>query len=307
MIYVRITGGLGNQLFEYAAARYLQLKQKDTELVLDTSEYNCNRLRKFSLGQFKIAKYKRQNIDRPSQYNKNWHVIVLYKVIDLVNKQNNIHQKVVIEKLLKYPLQIFGIMKNGFSNDLYSKALLRNKDIYMSGYFQSEDFFPGLRKALMNELQIKSNIIEEKQKFLNKIKDSNSVCVHVRLGDYRKNSLHMVCTKMYYIRAINMMKKKYPDAKFYVFSDEIDLVKEKYDLVGDDFEYEPIGCKDYETLELMKNCKHFIMSNSSLSWWAQYLCKYVTKTVIAPDIWFNDTAYSTKMYQKGWIVLHAGK
>lgn len=305
MIYIRITGGLGNQLFEYAAAKYLQLRKNDDELVLDISEYNRNRLRMFALGRFEIAKYNKQNINRVSRYNQDWHVRVLYKVIDLVNKQNDVHKKILLEKQLKYPLQSLGIIRNSFSNDQYSKALLRNRNIYMSGYFQSEDFFPGIRGILLNELQIKETITQEKQTFLDEIKKTNSVCIHVRLGDYKKNKLHMVCTKTYYRNAVNVMKRKYQNAKFFVFSDEIDTVKAEYGLFGDEFEYEPLGCRDYEVLELMKNCNHFIMSNSSLSWWAQYLCRFENKTVIAPDIWFNDTAYSTKMYQKGWIILHA--
>lgn len=305
MIYIRISGGLGNQLFQYAAARYLQLKKNDDELVLDISEYNRNRLRMFALGRFEIAKYKKQDIDRGSRYNQDWHVSVIYKVLNLINRQNDVHKKILLEKLLKYPLQSVGIIRNSFSNDLYSKALLRNRNIYMSGYFQSEDFFPGLRGILRKELQIKQNVTLEKQTFLDEIKRENSVCVHVRLGDYRKNKLHMVCTKTYYKNAVNMMKRKYPNAKFFVFSDEIDMVKKEYGLIGDEFDYEPSGCRDYEVLELMKNCNHFIMSNSSLSWWAQYLCRFDHKTVIAPDIWFGDTGYPARMYQKGWILLHA--
>lgn len=170
MIYIRISGGLGNQLFQYAAARYLQLKKNDDELVLDISEYNRNRLRMFALGRFEIAKYKKQDIDRGSRYNQDWHVSVIYKVLNLINRQNDVHKKILLEKLLKYPLQSVGIIRNSFSNDLYSKALLRNRNIYMSGYFQSEDFFPGLRGILRKELQIKQNVTLEKQTFLDEIK-----------------------------------------------------------------------------------------------------------------------------------------
>lgn len=305
MIYIRITGGLGNQLFQYAAARYLQLRKNDGELVLDISGYNCDRWRMFALGRFETAKYIRQNRDRASKYNQDWHVIVLDKVLDLINKQNDVHKKMLLEKLLKYPLQSVGIIRNSFSNDLYSKFLLRNRNIYMSGYFQSEEFFPGIRGNLLDELQIKGTLGPEKKIVLNEIKRVNSVCIHVRLGDYKKNKLHMVCTKRYYRNAVNLIKRKYPNAKFFVFSDEIETVKTEYGLFGDEFEYEPSGCRDYEVLELMKNCNHFIMSNSSLSWWAQYLCTFAHKTVIAPDIWFNDTSYSAMMYQKEWIILHA--
>lgn len=302
MIYIRITGGLGNQLFEYAAARYLQLKQHDDELVLDLSEYNHNNLRKFSLDNFQIAPFKKQDINRLRPYIKNWHVTILYQIITLVNKQDSIQKRILFEKILKYPLQSIGIVKNSFSNDRYCRILLRNKNIYMSGYFQAEDFFPKFQQVLIKDLRIKKPLIGEKQIFLDKIMNSNAVCIHIRLGDYKKNRLHMVCTKKYYLQSVKVMKESYPDAVFYVFSDEIEVVKEEYDF-GEKFYYEPIGCKDYETLELMRNCKHFIMSNSSLSWWAQYLSTNTDKTVIAPDVWFNDSAYSTRMYQEGWIVL----
>lgn len=302
MIYIRLKGGLGNQLFEYAAARYLQCKLKSEELVLDISEYNSDTLRKFSLDNFQIAPFKKQDINRRKPYIKNWHVMILYQIDVLVNKQDTIQKRILFEKILKYPIQSIGIVKNSFSNDRYSRILLRNKNIYMSGYFQAEDFFPEFHQILKKDLRIKKPLVGEKKVFLEKIINSNAVCIHIRLGDYKRNKLHMVCTKKYYLQSVKVMKERYPDAVFFVFSDEIEVVKEECGF-EEKFYYEPIGCKDYETLELMRSCKHFIMSNSSLSWWAQYLSTNIFKTVIAPDVWFNDSAYPTRMYQEGWIVL----
>ncbi len=302
MIYVRITGGLGNQLFEYAAARYLQKKKKDRELVLDVTEYSHNRLRRFSLRHFQIPACKKQDLDSGKVPVKNWHIRFFCRAIAFVNGKDTIEKRILTERVLKYPLQAMGIVKNSFSNDRYSRILLRQKNIYLSGYFQSEDFFPGLRNTLRKELQIKRKMTGERQAFLEQIKGSNAVCLHIRLGDYKTSKIHMVCTEGYYRRAVRMMRQKYPDARFFVFSDEVETVKKVCGSKAD-FQYEPEGCRDYETLELMKHCRHFIMSNSSLSWWAQYLCENREKTVIAPDIWFQDAAYQAEMYQKDWIRL----
>ncbi len=302
MIYVRITGGLGNQLFEYAAARYLQKKKRDRELVLDVTEYSHNRLRQFSLHHFQIPACKKQDLDSGKARIKNLHTWIFYRVLAFVNGKDTIEKRIWAERMLKYPLQAIGIVKNSFSNDRYTRLLLRQKNIYLAGYFQSEDFFPGLRNILRKELQIKRKMTGEQQTFLEQIKRSDAVCLHIRLGDYKTNKVHMVCTESYYRRAVKMMRQSYPDARFFVFSDEVETVKKACGEEAD-FLYEPAGCRDYETLELMKHCRHFIMSNSSLSWWAQYLCENREKTVIAPAVWFQDAAYLAEMYQKDWTIL----
>lgn len=304
MIYIRIAGGLGNQLFEYAAARYLLYSTDGDGLVLDTTSYNCHSLRTFSLHHFDIVDYKKQNAERGRKYVNNYHVKLLYKLSELIDKKCSVKKKIVVERILKYPLQSIGIVLNKFSSDSYCKVLFSNKNIYMSGYFQSEDFFPGIRDILLEELQIKNTLLGEKKSFLDKIKASNAVCLHIRLGDYKKIKQHMICTKEYYKRSIKLIQKRYSDAKFFVFSDEVETVKKQFGFDEDNFYYEPADCKDYETLELMKNCNHFIMSNSSLSWWAQYLSVNNKKTVIAPAVWLNDTSYPIKIYQKDWVRLN---
>ena len=122
-----------------------------------------------------------------------------------------------------------------------------------------------------------------------------SVSIHIRRGDYikRKNIQRYsnICTEQYYDKAISYIKEKYPNAKFYAFSDDIKYLndfcqKRNIMAVNTDRKME-----DVEEMMLMSKCKHNIIANSTFSWWASWLNKNYNKIVIAPSIWLNDIDY----------------
>ena len=158
-------------------------------------------------------------------------------------------------------------------------------NLYCDGYFQSAKFFDDIRNEILADLTPNIKHDEDEKKFILQIEKAESVCLTIRLGDYIGNSTHQVCTKKFYLDAMRKMKKLHPKSKFFVFSDEVEKAKKIFD-----FEYPVIydsgKSKDYMSLDIMSHCKHFIISNSSFSWWTQYLSQNKNKTVIAPFKWY---------------------
>ena len=141
---------------------------------------------------------------------------------------------------------------------------------------------------------------------LNEINETNSVCVSFRRGEYLNPyyiSHFGLCTQEYYEHAINFMGKYVENPVFYIFSDDKEWIEDNVNL---DFPTVPITIngvgKEYEELRLMNNCNHFILANSSFSWWGAWLSDYKYKRVFAPKPWFNSFT-KENILCKSWIHL----
>ncbi|MDB0013203.1 alpha-1,2-fucosyltransferase, partial [Schleiferiaceae bacterium] len=154
------------------------------------------------------------------------------------------------------------------------------------GYFQSENYFSKHRKVIQEELMVKTPPTSGEKSLLKQIQSSKSVALSMRLGeDYTDSKALNICRHDYYDKAIDYMRDKLEDPIFYVFSDRIDIVKKSFSFKHDVIYVE--GFKDYESLRLMYSCKHFVISNSSFSWWGAYLSANNDKIVVAPSRWYN--------------------
>ena len=110
-----------------------------------------------------------------------------------------------------------------------------------------------------------------------------------------------MCDLPYFHKAIDIMKNRLNNPVFYLFSDDIDWAKSH--LKNEEINFVDEKTKDYEQLRLMYNCKHFIMSNSTFSWWAQYLSENPDKIVIAPAKWMPYDTEKRDIYQDNWILI----
>ena len=176
-------------------------------------------------------------------------------------------------------------------------------------YAQTEKYSLSIKDKLMSELTGKSSEKPVNQSIIDECKACESVCVHIRRGDYIKpknKDLFYVCTMDYYKEAVLLMLQKIRNPRFYIFSDDIDWVEKNMEFLTN---YAPIyirnGGEDAVCMDMdiMKSCKHFIMSNSSLSWWAQYLSENTDKVVIAPSRWLNDNKSHSEVYQENWSTI----
>ena len=283
MIITKLNGGLGNQLFEYACARNLQLKFGD-EMRLDIEGFKRSP-RHYSLEHFILNE---EVSVLPVKESKS---LVLLQAISKWNRN------------LAFSLgPLFGayIWKSSNYKPLNIKDT-KGRTLYLYGYWQSEAYFKEYKDVIVKELKVKTPILEICSDLLKDISKPNSVCVHIRRGDYVDcGFLH--CDEAYYNKGLDYIHEKHGDCNAIIFSDDIAWVKEnmKFNVPA---AYVELDIPDYETLRLMYLCKHFVISNSSFSWWAQYLSDNPNKIVIAPEYWLPENKENKSMYLDNWIIL----
>jgi hypothetical protein len=188
---------------------------------------------------------------------------------------------------------------HAFMKEFYSYP----KDVYLNGYWQSEYYFEPIKGILRKEFTLKEVLIGQNAELAERIKNSNSVSLHIRRGDYVDNKevseFHGTCSPEYYKKAIEFLKAK-GDLEVFVFSDDIQWAKEN--LRADKINFVAQNNPGYIDMNLMALCKHNIIANSSFSWWAAWLNQSPSKIVIAPQKWFADPGRQTPdIYPKNWI------
>lgn len=306
-IYVELYGGLGNQFFQYVYARNIQIAE-DANIVFLTKSYKTDLLRAPSIFQFYID--ENCQIDSTFDYYSSHRIKCFFaKIIDKIqlifdkghSKDKMLYCKLTISyKISSLLLNLFGVNTHLQSRYLYPHRALFTNTMYARGSWQTPIYADQMQDVILNEFVLKHNAEVPKQ-LLNDIMTSESVCVHIRRGDYCNYNYYIVCDIDYYKRAINKMKDLHPNCKLFVFSDDIVWVKEN--LKEDAFFVEEAH-PDYVDFELMRYCKHFIISNSTFSWWAAYLGNRIDKTVITPDRWYKKEFGENReqLNIKNWIV-----
>ena len=263
MIAIQLNGGLGNQLFQYATARAHALKQNELPYLDLSLLKEQNAANKFHLDSFKIK------ADYNLSYWQRWWF-------------HNVTKK----KL------------NRFTEESYKENLIPRENVYLKGYWQNRSYFHDIREKLIAEIR---PVSEFSSSILSRIKKTESVAVHIRRGDYTGNDLHEVCTPLYFMNAMNFIRSQIPAPLFFIFSDDIGYCKEQIKNSDDIIFVEE---KDIiASFWLMKNCRHFVLSNSSYSWWAQYLSRE-QNIITAPPHWFNDSRINTRgIYFSHWKII----
>lgn len=261
MIVVKITGGLGNQLFQYAMGRALAAHH-NTNLKLDISAYQNDQSRNFMLNCFKI-----HDLD------------------------------IEIDDILDYPLYYY--KQNGFHFNSEVKEL--PNDTYLAGFWQSDKFFNWKDYTFRNELIVYEHLVQCLSDKSMEIQNQESVAVHIRRGDYlylnnteNNQPFFGVLPIDYYNRAMTFLVKNNPSLRFYFFSDDIKWVQENMQITYDyEFITNKVTSNSIEDFYLMSKCKYHIIANSSFSWWSAWLGNDPNKVVIAPAKWFNSSPADT--------------
>lgn len=309
MIYLNLKDGLGNQLFEYAYARWLQ-EQYGDDVSFNLYFFKNPKRRSYSLNHFVLN----ENI---KILDKNEQKIATFKF--LFNLALSLKFKFINWFFLnKYPKGIKTFSKlsskglyvsfEPFAVYPFVKSKRKNKFIY--GNFESDKYFPEMEEILQKELTFKTAPSIENKKLMNELRSCNSVCLHIRRGDYLDETWKslQVCNYEYYNSAVEEMKKLVPNSIFYVFSntsEDIAWIKENY-IFDADVRYVDLNNPDYEELRLMSCCKHFILSNSSFSWWGSYLSPSKDKIIFAPEKWTLDDV-NEGIYRKSFIKIRINK
>jgi Glycosyl transferase family 11 len=295
MIVVKLMGGLGNQLFQYATGKSLAWKL-NVPLTFDTTALTTpNTTGNYSIRDLELTVFNTEaTIATAAEicpYKKNkigkiWNLFLFYlpiKIDHLYIREPYFH--------------FFKRLKNAPEN------------CYLEGYWQSEHYFLEHRKELLVQLSLSTALSAESLVLAEKMKQESAVSIHVRRGDYvsiaHNTTLYEVCGEEYYTKAMEHIGEKIKNPVFYVFSDEPNWFKEKITTTAAViFVEHNTGKKSYEDLWLMSLCQHNIIANSSFSWWGAWLNTNEAKTVIAPAKWFKNKEKNTNdLIPKTWIKL----
>lgn len=284
MKIVKFLGGLGNQMFQYAF--YSALSKRHKKVKADISGYKNYPLHNgfeleniFNLDVKKAPTFKIKLYD-PSV--RTWYIRKLRQILGLKKAyQVEINPFFYYENILK----------------------AEGPKLYW-GYWQNQNYFIDIEQEIRTAFQFKNKLSEKNQNLFQHICQSDSVSVHFRRGDYvGHESLGGLCSPNYYKEAINIMETKVKDPTFFIFSDEIEWCKSNLSLPPQTVFIEGNnGTNSYVDMQLMSNCKHNIIANSSFSWWAAWLNQNPNKIVIAPSKWINDDQLNdSDIIPKTWL------
>jgi hypothetical protein len=255
---IQIKGGLGNQLFQYAYGRKLEIIDKK-DVVYDISFFENINTSKTTYRLFLLPKF---NINSEAKFTS------------------------------KKPNLISRIFKR-----------IKQKITQHYEYYQSEKFFIEIKNQIFTEFSLKTPLSDGAQNIANNIKlQTNSVSLHVRRGDYVKDN-HQLCDLEYYYHAEHYIKSKISNPLFFIFSDDIEWVRQNLKISNCVFVSNQ-NITDVEELILMSNCSHNIIANSTFSWWGAYLNQNDGKIVIAPKQWHKESSsIEIDILPKNWIQL----
>jgi Glycosyl transferase family 11 len=289
MITVKLAGGLGNQMFQYAIGRHLAIKY-NTELSLDLS-FLLNR----SYGHKFV--YRDYYLDI---FN-----IVVDEIVDQFPWYKNIKNKIAERCRINLP----GIrVESHFHSD--ARNLDCGPNCYLAGYWQSPRYFSEIAETIRKDFTFTKSVRSSSLDLFAHIKKTNAVCLNVRRSDYIGNKLHDVCGLKYYQDALDLLTTRLGECTVFVFSDDINWCEENLKISGDHLfvgheHAHTTGFKNFDAyLYMMSHCKHYIIPNSTFAWWAVWLNNDSEKIVIAPSRWFNDDRINAEeLYDQAWIRL----
>jgi hypothetical protein len=270
MIVIRIFGGLGNQMFQYAAAKALALKQ-DTTIKVDLRWMRAYRNSKYLLGEFPL------NAEEPDileclKYT--WFPFKRRPFYIYIKFIANLNRKIYMEPAFQYNCDIENI----------------GSDKFLFGYFQSENYFEQDPAEIRKDFAYKPDLSLYDATVINAVRKTGSTAIQFRRGDYitdqDTNRNIGFCGMDYYDRAIAYVKSNVPDFKPIIFSDDIAWCKENVRLKGAVF-VERSGGSPLDDMHLAAQCHNIIMANSTFSWWCAWLNSNPDKIVIAPKRWFR--------------------
>lgn len=284
-IIVKLNGGLGNQMFQWALARMIQVTT-DMDVYLDMSYFDNKYARPYQLKVFRIEPKFVEDLWTKVQ------LFIIWKFRIFLRWEKVFDYTVFSEKQFNFDRNVQRVKPNTF----------------IEGFFQSEMYFKCIEGTLREDFKFAKLPDDNNRKVLSLINNTaTSVSLHIRRGDYvekkRYKDTYAECSLDYYMRAIKYFEKRFPEFTVFVFSDDMNWVKDNLRL--------PCKCvyvshnkgkSSYEDLRLMSSCTHHIIANSTFSWWGAWLNPNKDKIVIAPKKWFSDDSIiQTDIIPEGWI------
>ncbi|WP_428328423.1 alpha-1,2-fucosyltransferase [Mucilaginibacter sp.] len=296
MILTKLQGGLGNQMFQYAAAR--GLLKKESQVYLDHSflDENFKDTEHFTARKYEL------------------HIFKNIKAGKATLKQINLFKKpsAYLKALIYFSKGFFRLLQQQGNEFVSLPNPVNNQYLYLDGYFQSEEYFKHCREELLKEFQFPELDLVNKVAHQNITDVPNAVSIHIRRGDYLKSKvvsdIHGVLPIDYYQKAIEFLQNKLSPLTLFVFSDDVAWAQANLstDNLATHYINHNQGEDSWKDMALMSYCRHHIIANSSFSWWAAWLNPSLDKIVIAPKNWFSDpqlNSQSQTIIPDTWITL----
>jgi hypothetical protein len=277
MVIVRLMGGLGNQMFQYAAARRMSLAHKML-LTLDISSFARWRDRAYALHHFDIQEAfatpeQLRQVTGPAAKGMGRLAFRLRRRFRIGYDWTWIHERTL--------------------SPFDQRVLRPHRRVYLDGYWQSEKYFTDIADTIRREFTLDLQPDPRTQEIADQIAATESVSVHIRRGDYvadpRKTLTRSVCTPAYYRRCVALVVERLVNPHLFLFSDDPGWVAANMSfecpvtLVSGSSPH-----REYADLQLMSACRYHIIANSSFSWWGAWLDPRPDKLVLAPRRWMND-------------------
>lgn len=312
MIGCEVSGGLGNQFFRYAFSRCL-LEQRKAMGINDelTVNFGATDYHGFDgdLSDFKLMPYKKYNCRRVLLKEGTLMQIMVYSMVTRVCSflDRILKRKEIVRAKYKL-LGLFGIIisENPDNEKLYVNK--RKNRLFPIGSFENANYFREIKDILCEEFTPLNDELPYNKDLYDIIRNSNSVCLAIRRGDFMKvenRKIFYVCDLQYFQSAIDYIQKNVKNPTYIVFSNDIQWVKEHLKIDGD-VHFESGKDPVWETYRLMYSCKHFIISNSTLHWWAQFKGNYPCKIVVAPERWYNAPGWENHLMQDSFVRIPTG-
>lgn len=281
MDVVRISDGLGNQMFQYAFARKISMNTEH-QVYLDTRFINNEDFAR----QGKDTHFKKKmphreyglshfNIKLPEANEK---VLLPWCYLQRTGKRYQ-----MVKYLASHDMWFWQYRQEAYNFDGTVPKVGVRFPTYYQGYFFDLKYFDDIRTVLQREFSLRDKITLS-YGLREIINQRNTVSIHIRRGDFLRLNRD-ISESGYYQRAVSIMESKILNPVYLVFSDDMAWVRENIDLRGEKIYISEMGFKDYEEMSIMKHCRNHIIANSTFSFWAAYLNQNEDKTVICPKRW----------------------
>lgn len=300
--------GMCNQLFTYAYARYMA-EQSGMELYLDYSHISEADMKHHAgyeeaLGHFALKHdgvlLTKEEYDRVAGSAGRCFEGLLNPWY--IRRKNRMRRLLGLEREQNKRLAEKGQILNLLVEREHPGPDRLTADVnIVYGYWQVPEYARSMERVLREEIIEGSGVTERYPDYIRRLCHPESVCVHLRRGDYIGDAMHQVCTEQYYREAMEQYRRKLEHPRFFLFSDDKAYAEEQFCRNSTDTEVCKIAEEDYEELVLMSLSEHRILSNSSFSWWAQMLSG--GRDVIAPSRWYGDADKKSYLYEDFWQII----
>lgn len=295
MVIVKMMGGLGNQLQQYALYRKLESLGVDARLDVTWFERPAGQAKVLAERALELNRF--EGVDyRPASERE------IRSLLGRLWEEPESAASKLKRRLLPFRDPCF------VEQDMYHEEVLRFTDKYLVGYWACERYYADILGSLRRELRFPvcedEKIRRRNEETTERMQDVESVSVHIRRGDYldpaNEAMFGEICTEAYYEAAIAWIRERYPGARFFFFSDDIPYVREHY--AGEDCEIIDWnrGRNSFYDMMLMSRCRHNICANSTFSFWGARLNAGKEKCMIRPSVHKNTQVCVPEQMKRWW-------